>query len=343
MKLAVTGTGKIVQEVLPVLKQLPLEKCTICGRSSSREKTERLQKQYHLDEAYTDFDDVLASDADTVYIALPNTLHCAWAVKALQAGKHVIVEKPAAVNRRQLEEMTAAAEASGRMLFEAMNIHDLPAYRSMRDQLKDIGRIRIVSLNYSQYSSRYDAFKEGVITPAFDPACAGGALMDLNVYNIHFALGMFGMPEDVRYYPNMDRGIDTSGILIMNYPDFQVSAVGAKDCAAPMLSVIQGDAGSLMTSESVNFMESFRKESLHGTSQTFEYREEKSRLFYEFKTFIHAVDTGDRELMQQRLQLSRMAADVLDTARRTAGIIFPCELETESNIISEGKPLLSVR
>ena len=71
------------------------------------------------------------------------------------------------------------------MIFEAMNLHYIPAFLSLKEDLKKLGDIKIVSFNYSQYSSRYNAFKEGTILPAFDFHKAGGALMDLNVYNIH--------------------------------------------------------------------------------------------------------------------------------------------------------------
>ena len=51
--------------------------------------------------------------------------------------------------------------------------------------------------------------------PAFDPAFSGGALMDINIYNIHYVVGLFGKPKNIEYYPNIERGIDTSGVLII--------------------------------------------------------------------------------------------------------------------------------
>ena len=114
------------------------------------------------------------------------------------------------------------------MLFEAMNIHYLPAYCSLKEELTQVGQLKIVSLNYSQYSSRYDAFKNGQVLATFDPTKAGGALMDLNVYNIHTLVGLFGKPKKVYYEANIERGIDTSGILTLDYGDFKASAIAAK-------------------------------------------------------------------------------------------------------------------
>ena len=97
------------------------------------------------------------------------------------------------------------------MIFEAMNLHYIPAFLSLKEDLKKLGDIKIVSFNYSQYSSRYNAFKEGNILPAFDFHKAGGALMDLNVYNIHALIDLFGKPVYHKYMANIERNIDTSG------------------------------------------------------------------------------------------------------------------------------------
>lgn len=133
-----------------------------------------------------------------------------FAKKALEAGKNVIIEKPVTANYGAADLKTA--EEKRLMILEAMNIPYLPAYAQVKEHLADLGNIRIVSLNYSQYSSRYDAFKKGQILPSFDPHKAGGALMDLNVYNIHFIAGLFGEPEEVLSGQYV-KGIDTSGIL----------------------------------------------------------------------------------------------------------------------------------
>ena len=73
----------------------------------------------------------------------------------------------------------------------------------------------------------------------FDPACAGGALMDLGVYNVSYIVGLFGEPNQVHYTANVERGIDTSGILTMDYTGFKAVSMAAKDCAAPARCIIQ--------------------------------------------------------------------------------------------------------
>ena len=85
--------------------------------------------------------------------------------------------------------------------------------------------------------------------PVFDPACCGGALMDLNLYNVHFVVGLFGEPMLVNYHPNLYRnGIDTSGILLLEYPDFICQCTGAR--TAPRRAVSSSSATRAASSSS---------------------------------------------------------------------------------------------
>ena len=150
-----------------------------------------------------------------IYVALPNNLHFSFAKEALLAGKHVILEKPFTVTYEEAKEIAAIAREKKLYLFEAITTQYNPNYHKMKELLPRLGDIKLVALNFSQYSSRYDNFKKGIISPSFDPNNAGGALMDLNIYNIHFVAGLFGKPLKVRYCSNMERDVDTSGILVM--------------------------------------------------------------------------------------------------------------------------------
>ncbi len=97
----------------------------------------------------------------------------------------------------ELDELIKIAKQQNCLLFEAITNQYLPTYQDIKEKLNEIGKIGIISSNYSQYSSRYDAFKRGEILPVFDVNQSGGALMDLNIYNIHFVVGLFGKPKNV--------------------------------------------------------------------------------------------------------------------------------------------------
>ena len=92
--------------------------------------------------------------------------------------------------------------------------------------------------------------------------------MDLNIYNIYFLVGLFGMPKSVKYVANIQRGIDTSGMLILDYGDFKAVLIAAKDCAAPVTSLIEGEDGTIVVNGLANVMDSFdiyqgQKETAH--------------------------------------------------------------------------------
>ena len=253
MKLGIVGSGKIVQEFLPWLASSPaFEVAALCSTQRSADKAAALCAQYGVPLHVTDYSQLLAA-VDVVYIALPNLLHTAYAKAALEAGRHVIVEKPLAPCASEAAALSALAHRKGCFLFEAVTTQYLENYRKLRQLLPRVGQVKLVQCNFSQYSSRYDAFCAGQTAPVFDPQQAGGALMDLAVYNVSYIVGLFGEPQQVHYAANVEKGIDTSGILTMDYRSFKAVSIAAKDCAAPPRYVIQGTRGYLLQKSTANF------------------------------------------------------------------------------------------
>lgn len=325
MKLGIIGTGMIVTDVLNAIEDLLVEKIYIYGRSE--DKASLFNEKYHLDGYFTDYDEILDSDVDTIYIALPNYLHYEFSKKALLKDKHVIIEKPITSHYEELKELKEIAFQRHLIIIEAMNLHYLPGVLSIKDNLSLLGDIKIVNLNFSQYSSRYNAFKEGVILPVFDYHKSGGALYDLNVYNIHFVIDLFGEPKDVYYYPNIEKGIDTSGILIMDYPRFKVIAIGAKDCKAPMMNTIQGNDGNIVVDKAISQMTSYSLSKNNKEEIKYQFDTQKHRLYYEFKEFIRIIDKQDYQTVSKMLEISSIACRVMEKARQVSGIVFDADKE----------------
>ena len=316
MKLAILGTGKIVEEVLPVLKEINgIELSAILSTPRSIEKAEKLAELYAISQASSDYDSILANpDVDTVYVALPNHLHYDYAKKALLAGKHVICEKPFTLTLAEFEDLAKIAEQKNRILLEAITNQYLGNFASIKANLAKLGDIKIVECNYSQYSSRYDAFKRGEIAPAFDPAKGGGALRDLNIYKIHLVVGLFGKPERVQYLANMERGVDTSGILIMDYGNFKAACIGAKDCSADIKSTIQGNKGSIAVLGPTNSMPELSL-SLNGQSMTMINENSLNhRMHDEFVAFQAIIEHEDMTATKLALDHSHLVMEVLDQA-----------------------------
>jgi len=326
MKLGILGTGMIVREFLPWLAgpDCPFTVQALCSTQRSAPVADEMCEQYGIPQRTTNYFELLQW-VDVIYLAVPNLQHYRYAKVALEAGKHVIVEKPMACTAAQTEELAALARRKKVFLFEAMTTQYLENYNKIRELLPRIGRVKLVQCNFSQYSSRYDAFCAGETPVSFDPECAGGALMDLNVYNISYIVGLFGEPNQVHYLPNMERGIDTSGILTMEYNSFKAVSMAAKDCGAPARYVIQGTKGYILQKSTANWCGGVTFHPNQGKEEHFNLNGGRPRQAAEFHTFARAIEGGDQELCSRMLDTSVAVSRVLTVARRSAGIKFPCD------------------
>ena len=97
-------------------------------------------------------------DIDFVYVASPNSLHFQYSLQAMQHGKHVICEKPFTSNCREFQILDTYAREHHLFLFEAIVTSHMPNYLTLKEKLPELGTIRMVQCNFSQYSSRYDKF-----------------------------------------------------------------------------------------------------------------------------------------------------------------------------------------
>ena len=260
---------------------------------------------------------------DVIYAAVPNGLHYAVAKRALQCGKNVIVEKPFMASTAQAKEVIALAKKKNLIIFEAITMRHMPNYKKIQALLPELGEIKMVDINFSQYSSRYDKFKKGITLPAFDPKQAGGALMDLGVYNIHFVVGLFGEPKKVTYYPNMRKKIDTSGVLVLDYGTFKATCIACKDCKAPLNTCIQGDAGYIKSDDASSVIKTFRHVKNDGTTKNYSLNKCIDVTHYseyaEFKRIFNAKDLKTAQYWnEETLKVCR----VMDKALASGNIKF---------------------
>lgn len=327
MKLGIIGSGMIVEHLLQFIHDIhDIELVHISGTKRSEEKVKKLKDEHRFKRYSTDYNELLNDqEVDTIYVALPNHLHYEYTKLALQANKHVILEKPFTSTLEEAMELKELAMHKNLFLWEAITNQYFPNYFKVKELLSSLGNIKIIQSNFSQYSSRYNAFKEGTILPAFDYTKSGGALMDLNIYNIHFLVGLFGKPKDVHYYPNIEHNIDTSGILILEYESFQCVCIGAKDCKAPLSNTIQGDQGCLHISTPLSIMDTLEMSMNNGDYRVYNLNDDKHRMYHEFIAFLDMYKTHDYKRCYDMLEHSMSVMWVQNTARKKAGIVFPAD------------------
>lgn len=315
MNFGIVGAGMIVKDFLSFSHELPEIKLeAIVARNI--ENLKNLQNTYNIKQIYTDLDECLSSPRiDTIYVAVPNNLHYSVAKKALEAGKNVICEKPFTLNYHETVELFELAESKNLILIEAITNQYLPNYLEIKENLSQIGNIRLVECNFSQLSSRYEAFKKGIIAPVFDKNQGGGVLGDLNIYNIHFVVGLFGAPKNSEYYPNIVREVDTSGILILEYDEFKVVCIAAKDTYNNSYANIQGDKGLIKVIGTLNEVPNYIIKN-NEVEMKVNKNIHKHRMYSEFKKFIDVIDNKDFDFMQKQKEHSLAVMEIFDKSRK---------------------------
>jgi predicted dehydrogenase len=322
VRLAVIGAGMIVADLLSICSDVEgLEVTAINGRESARPRLEQLAGRFAIPRVFTDYDRCLADDeVDTVYIGLPNVLHADYARRALLAGKHVICEKPFTLRVEDLVELRALAEERRLVLVEAITTQYLSNYRSIRRRLPEVGELKVVACEYSQYSSRYPAFRAGQVLPSFDPAMGGGALMDLGIYALHFVAGLLGRPRSITYTANVERGVDTSGVVVMAYDTCTAVCVCAKDSAGPNRTKIQGNDGTIVMAGPPNVCDSYTIERRAHDEEAVDLKVHPHRMVEEFRAFQRMVDDLDLAQRDAALDHSHLVLDLATQALASAGI-----------------------
>lgn len=318
MRIVTVGTSKICSLLIEAFKLANVDVFACVGRDP--QKTEEFARANNVSYNASDYDAVLSSDIfDTVYLAVPNALHYSYAKKALLAHKNVICEKPLCASLNEAKDLALLANSQKCFLFDATTTCHNIAFKQLKDDIKKVGRVRTVNVDFCQYSSKYDDFKNGVIGSNFDPKMVGGALMDLGIYNVAFILGLFGLPKAVKYFPNMDKGIDTSGISILKYDDFIVSSNASKDANGGSGFYIRGDNGYIESNIQVSKLNEYTIYLNDGTVKTRSY-DSKNQYLDEINDFKLMVDYKNYRKCNDYLTAALSNIKILDELRRSAGI-----------------------
>ena len=158
MKLGIVGTGFIVQEVISHFSSWRIIVNALCSTQRSFEQAKEITRLHNIKSVYSDLGEMLLNaDIDTVYIATPNSLHFIQTKQALLAGKNVITEKPFTSNVKEAKELAAIAHERRLLLFEAVSTLHLASYHKIKEWIPRIGTVKLVTMNFSQYSRRYDS------------------------------------------------------------------------------------------------------------------------------------------------------------------------------------------
>ena len=222
------ATAQIAQKgVIPAILGSDCAELTAVA-SRSRDSAKEIAKAAGPDvSAYSDYDSLIADDAvDVVYLPLPNSLHLGWAVEAMNNGKHVLCEKPLALNVVEAEEMQETAEANEVVLSEAFMYRYHPLQQEVQALVRggSLGAVHLVRASYSFVQTDLTDYRR-------DPGMGGGALFDVGCYCVNIARMAFGTePTAVTakslYDP--ETGIDTTTTALL---EFGSDGMALLDCS----------------------------------------------------------------------------------------------------------------
>ena len=325
IKLGTIGSGFIVRTILDCVERTPGIRL-VAVYSRSTETGSQLAAQYGAQRVYTDMEAFLQDEEmNFVYVASPNILHYEQTKQALLAGKNVICEKPFCPKVEQAKELIELAKQRNLYLIDAVPPSFLPNFEIAKQLLPQIGPIRLVMSNFSQYSSRYNNLLSGEMPNIFNPEFAGGCLMDINFYNIFFNVAFFGKPQKIQYFPTLHQGIaDISGVAILQYDGFQSMAAGAKDTWGENFFQIEGENGYIYMRDGSCALTEVTLVTREGT-QTFNQQTEPNRWIYEVRGLVPLILNDCREELDRRLELTVDVIDTLEKARLSANLRFPCD------------------
>ncbi|WP_230108783.1 Gfo/Idh/MocA family protein [Microbacterium foliorum] len=220
---AVVGTGFISQSIADDLRLTPgARRQAVCSRNPDRARAFAVDKGFAV--AHGSVSALLDDPSvDAVYIATPHSTHAAIAIAALEAGKHVLIEKPIAVSAEQGRQIASAAAASGRFAMEAMWMLFNPAYRDLIVAAREgaIGEVRSVRASFGLPFGRADSSR-------WTPERASSTLLDQGIYPITLALDVLGRPSRIHATGRVrDDGVDLTAHATFEYDDGRFAQLSA--------------------------------------------------------------------------------------------------------------------
>lgn len=326
LRFGIIGTNWITERFIQAAEETEQFALTAVY-SRTEEKGKAFAAKYNSNpEVFTDLEKMVSSDlVDAVYIASPNSYHAEQAILCMSHGKHVLCEKPFASNVEETQRMIRAAKENDVLLMEAMKSTLMPNFRVITNNLYKIGRVRRYFASYCQYSSRYDAFKQGTVLNAFNPVYSNGSLMDLGIYCLYPMVTLFGKPESLQATGIMlSSGVDGEGSILMRYEDMDAVVMYSKIADSYAPAEIQGENGTLII-DKINQPYDVKIMYRDGTVEDLRQPQMQESMFYEAREFIELAQSGRRESSVNTLANSLIVAEIMEEARLQIGLKFPAD------------------
>ncbi len=320
-KWGILGCGNIAGKFADGLRAVPEAKLHAVA-SRSEPKARQFREKHGAAKWYADYESLAADpEIDVIYIATPHVFHKTHTMLCLSSGKHVLCEKPFAVNRKEAEEMVAAARTKKLFLMEAMWTRFLPVIREVRRLLTQgiVGDVRMITADFG-FRADFDPQSR-----LFDPALGGGSLLDVGVYTVAWANMIFNKPPSslVSTASFAATGVDNQAATILRYDKGELALLSSSLSAATA-----NEAGIFGTRGSIRIPSFWR--AMRATVSG-EDKKEISIPFkangyeYEAEEVMRCVEDGKVESPTMPLADSLAILAMLDEIRGQWGLVYPME------------------
>ncbi len=323
LRWGILATGGIAHAFASDLK---LNGFTLQAVGSRRaEAAAQFAAEFEIANVHASYDELVADpDVDVIYVASPHPFHAEHASLALNAGKHVLVEKPFTLNADEARELAALAESKGLVALEAMWTRFLPHLQRIREVL-EAGTIGAVHTLIADHTQKLSDDPEHRINSL---ELGGGALLDLGIYPISFASALFGAPESIQASATFkSTGADAQVATIFRYADGQIATtLSASDTKGPNRATILGLEGRIEIDAVWYSPTSFRViDSLDAVVEHYVSEVNGRGMHYQAAALEELVARG--ELNDPRLPLSETVQimQTLDDIRAQIGLRYPGE------------------
>ena len=219
---AVLGTGVIANEMATALEKNGKKLYAVGNRTY--EKAVKFGEKYGIKKVFTDFNEMFTDpEVDVIYITTPHNTHIQFMKKAIENGKHILVEKSITLNSEELDEALELAKEKGVIVAEAMTIFHMPVYKELKKILESgkLGKVNLITMNFG-------SFKEyNMENRFFNRNLAGGAMLDIGVYALSFIRWFMDSKPDqlLSQMKAAPTGVDEQAGLLLTNKEGQMATV----------------------------------------------------------------------------------------------------------------------
>ncbi len=326
LRWGIIAPGGIATKLAEAVRDFTAGSVVAVGSRDGR-RGEDFAARHGIPRSYAGYDRLVADDeVEAVYVASPHSAHLEHALLAIEAGKHVLVEKALARNGSEVDAIFAAAERQGVFVMEAMWTRHLPHIAWMHERIAAgaIGEIVTLAADHGQ------ALDLPADHRLKDPNLAGGALLDLGVYPVAFSVDVLGPPTQVHAVGRLtETGVDGHASLVLGYAEPKVTALLDTTLwtKTPTTAVVSGTEGSIEIDGDfygANPIRLRKADRERTVVEEFDGRVENGFQF-EVAEMARCVTAGRHESPRMTWDDSRAVMAVLDEARRQVGVVYPGE------------------